>query len=126
MPKYDASLFDPPAPMARVTVRSPLRGISVLDVPLLIDSGADVSLLPLHPLTSLIDPRDEKGQYELEGFDGARSLATAVHLEVQFMGKIFRGSFLLIDQEYGILGRNILNRCSLLLDGPNLTWDEYR
>ena len=110
--------------MALVTVRSPRKGTSINNIPMLIDTGADVSLLPRLPLESLIDPEEEQGQYELEGFDGTHSLATAVRLEVQFIGKVFRGSFLLIDQDYGILGRNVLNRCSLLLDGPNLTWTE--
>lgn len=112
--------------MAWVTVYSPRRGASVHRVPVLLDSGADVSLLPRPPIESLIDPQDEYGQYELEGFDGAQSLATAVRLEVRFIGKVFRGSFLLTTQDYGILGRNVLNRCAILLDGPNLTWDAYQ
>ena len=126
MPQYDASQFDPPAPMALVTVHSPRSGASVHRVPVLLDSGADISLLPRPPIESLIDPKDEPGQYELEGFDGAQSLATAVRLEVRFIGKVFRGSFLLTTQDYGTLGRNVLNRCALLLDSPNLTWDEYQ
>ncbi len=126
MPKYDASQFDPPAPLALVTVHSPRSGASIHRVPVLLDSGADVSLLPRLPIASVIDPKDERGQYALEGFDGTQSLATAVRLEVRFIGKVFRGNFLLTTQDYGILGRNVLNRCSLLLDGPNLTWDEYQ
>ena len=125
MPKYDTSQFGPSAPFALVTVHSPRSGASVHSAPVLIDSGAAVSLLPRRPIESLIDSKDERGQYEIEGFDGARSLATVVRLEVQFIGTVFRGSFLLTTQDYGILGRNVLNRCSLLLDGPNLTWDEY-
>ena len=100
--------------------------MSILRVPVLLDSGADVSLLPRLPIASVIDPKDERGQYAPEGFDGTQSLATAVRLEVRFIGKVFRGNFLLTTQDYGILGRNVLNRCSLLLDGPKLTWDEYQ
>ena len=112
--------------MALVTVHSPKSGVSIPRVPVLLDSGADVSLLPRLPIESVIGPKDEHGQYALEGFDGTQSLATAVRLEVRFLGKVFRGNFLLTTQNYGILGRNVLNRCSLLLDGPNLTWDEYQ
>ncbi len=100
--------------------------MSIPRVPVLLDSGADVPLLPRRPIESLIDSKDERGQYEIEGFDGVRSLATAVRLEVHCIGQIFRGSFLLTTQDYGIPGRNIWNRCSLLLDGPNLTRDEYQ
>jgi hypothetical protein len=44
MPAYDAARFDPPAPVALVIVRSKELGIDIRDVPLLLDTGADVSL----------------------------------------------------------------------------------
>ena len=126
MPKYDVSQFDPPAPLAWVTVHSPRSETSIHRVPVLLDSGADVSPLPRRPIESVIGPQDERGQYAPEGFDGTQSLAPAVRLEGRFIGKVFRDSFLLTTQDSGVLGRNVLNRCSLLLDGPNLTWDEHR
>jgi hypothetical protein len=46
MQAYDASRFDPPAPLALVTVKSEQLGITIQDVPMLLDTGADVSLLP--------------------------------------------------------------------------------
>ena len=46
MPKYDSESFDPPAPVAYVTLRNPATGASLSDVPMLIDTGADVTLLP--------------------------------------------------------------------------------
>jgi hypothetical protein len=46
MPKYDADNFDPPAPVAYVSLRNPVTGISITDVPMLMDTGADVTLLP--------------------------------------------------------------------------------
>jgi hypothetical protein len=30
-----------------------------------------------------------------------------------------------VDQEVGVLGRNILNAVALLLDGPHQTWKEH-
>lgn len=63
MPAYDASLFDPAAPFARITLRTP---------------NNDATL------------------------------------------------FLITDQEVGILGRDVLNHISLLLDGPQLFWSEER
>jgi hypothetical protein len=65
-------------------------------------------------------------QYELIGFDGTISFAPIVRLELVFCRRTFWGQFLLIDQEWGVLGRNVLNAVPLLLDGPRLTWDEYR
>jgi hypothetical protein len=46
MPIYDGFLFHPPAPLARVVLRDPSTGRSASDVPMLMDSGADVTLLP--------------------------------------------------------------------------------
>ena len=72
MPEYDAARFDPPAPLALVTVRSEQSGLLIHDVPMLLDTGADVSLLPRSYLAALTSP-DAK-QYELEAFTehGAR------------------------------------------------------
>jgi hypothetical protein len=53
MPAYDTTLFDPPAPLARVTIRHPLSGTTVSDVPMLLDTGADVTLLPQASSNSL-------------------------------------------------------------------------
>ena len=42
------------------------------------------------------------------------------------LGRTFRGQFLVIDQQVGILGRNILNALALVLDGPQQTWSEHK
>lgn len=91
---------------------------------MLLDSGADVSLVPRQTVLALGVSIDPAAVYELMGFDGNRSLAQAVNLDLIFLGRTFRGRFLLIHHECGILGRDILNHVSLSLDGTNLTWDE--
>jgi hypothetical protein len=126
MPAYDSVTYHPPAPLALVTVRSPTTGATVANVPLLLDSGADVSVLPRDPIAELISSEQEPPQFELEGFDGTRSWAPVVRLELQFLGKTFLGQFLVMDGGHGILGRNVLNALSILLDGPSLTWKENR
>jgi hypothetical protein len=120
MPAYDATRFDPPAPLATVTVRSPTTGVSVDNVAMLIDTGADVTILPRAPIEDLVETAELVGRYQLEGFDGTRSLAPAVRLELQFLGKLFRGQFLIVDGSHGILGRNVINSVSLIMDGPQL------
>jgi hypothetical protein len=124
MQLYDAARFDPPAPLALVTVESEQLGIVIHDVPMLLDTGSDVSLLPLSHVGSLASLDAQK--YELEAFDGTKSTAQAVIVELQFIGKSFRGQFLLIDSWHGVLGRNILNNLSLLFDGPSRKWTEQR
>ena len=51
MPAYDAMIFDPPAPVARVNLRC--GTMNWLEVPMLIDSGADVTLIPQSALDHL-------------------------------------------------------------------------
>jgi len=95
------------------------------DVPMLLDSGADVTLIPQAVVEVLGAASIPGRQYELMSFDGGLSLAPVVRLDLLFCGRTFRGLFLLINQAWGILGRNVLNTVSLVLDGPRLTWDEY-
>jgi predicted aspartyl protease len=109
-----------------VTVRSPASGQSIANVSMLIDTGADVTLLPRQVIAPLIDVGQLQQQYELEAFDGTKSWSPVVRLELQFLGKTFRGQFLLVDDRHGVLGRNVLNQVKLLLDGPAQSWEEQR
>lgn len=124
MPAYDVELFDPPAPLARVVLRNPTTGAVWTDAPMLLDSGSDITLVPTAAVQQLGLTIVPDAQYELMGFDGSVSFATAVRLEMTFCRRSFRGQFLLVDQPWGILGRNVLNALTLLLDGPKLTWVE--
>ena len=46
MQAYDAATYDPPAPLAKVTLRNASTAAIVSDVLMLLDTGADVTLLP--------------------------------------------------------------------------------
>jgi hypothetical protein len=126
MPDYDSTNFEPPAPVAHVILRNPATGVSFPDVPMLIDTGADVTLLPQEYIRHLEVAPDENTLVELQGFDGEITFAKTVRLELYFLERKFTGQFLLIDQSEGILGRNILNSISILLDGPRNKWDEKK
>lgn len=123
MPAYDSALFTPPAPVARVTLRNPNTGMTLADVPMLIDSGADVTLLPQSSVEFLGIVAEANTTYELTGFDGSQSLALAVRADLLFQRKTFKGEFLLINQEVGYIGRDILNHLALILDGPSSNWE---
>jgi hypothetical protein len=123
---YDGSSFRPPAPVALVSCRLPTSQKVIDQIPVLLDSGADVSLLPSKSLASALSSFDTFPRYELAGFDGTKSFAPAVELQLMFLDKKFSGQFLLIDEDIGILGRNVLNAVRILLDGPALSWGEWR
>ena len=121
MPAYDASHYQPPAPVAHVTLRSP-SGAVVADVPMLLDTGADITLLPQASVNQLGVAPLANQRYEVVGFDGQRSFASVVDLDMLFLGRVFRGRYLLINDNHGILGRDVLNHVSLVLDGPQSQW----
>jgi hypothetical protein len=124
MPSYDAVHFDPPAPAAVVKLRNPNNGTVISDVPLLLDTGADVTLLPQTAVHRLgIAPVADQ-QYELMGFDGSKILAPAVVLDLIFLRRAIRGRYMLIEEEWGVLGRDVLNLVTLLFDGPRTEWSE--
>lgn len=118
MPNYDASHYDPPAPVAQVTLRDMKGGSLLPDVMLLVDSGADVTLLPRRAVERL-GVKPLSGQNcQLLSFDGTASSAQVVELDMIFLQKAYRGRYLLIDQDHGVLGRDVLCNVALLLDGP--------
>src|SRR5690349_13725813 len=126
MPACDAEQFDPPAPVALVTFRNVDANRIASQVLMLIDSGADATVVPEHILAQLDIDTSRSPRFEIVGIENRVQLAPAVSLELRFLGRTFRGSFLVAPGECGILGRNVLNRIPLLFDGPNLTWGEFR
>ncbi len=87
MPRYDASAHDPPAPVAEVILRRSDGSSAMPVVPgilLLIDTGADITLLPRRAVERLgVQPLPGE-QFELIGFDGTRTTADAVELDMIF------------------------------------------
>lgn len=126
MPNYDADFASPPAPVARVIIRNPLAGKSVTGVPLLIDTGADATLIPraILPYLDIDEETLEPTGYSLVGFDGTTSPAILVPVTLEFLGKWVAGQYLLTEANYGVLGRDVLNLFRLVFDGPGSVWDE--
>lgn len=121
MPAYDDDGSTYPAPVATALVRHPDDSTIVSDVRMLIDTGADTTLLPRLAVQSLGLVASAE-RYLLEEFDGALREAEAVHAVLVLENRSFRGLFLLVDSEVGVLGRNTLNHFRLLLDGSSLDW----
>ena len=124
-PAYDATHFNPPAPLAQVALRNPSTGVTVSDVMLLVDGGADVTVLPRQPVEGLGISLATGQGYEIAGFDGNKSFVPAVELDMLFLKRVFKGQYLVIDEERGVLDRDVLNhlyfgaRWGHALDGTN-------
>jgi predicted aspartyl protease len=92
MPTYDSKLFNPSAPVASVTLRNPGNGNTASDVLMLIDTGADITLVPQTSIEELKSDLDPHGIYELKGFDGQRSVAQSVQLDLVFLRRTLEGA----------------------------------
>jgi hypothetical protein len=123
MPEYDGAHFDPPAPVVQAALRCMESGAMIHGVELLLDSGADITLLPQSVVAQLGVTADSTQRYELMGFDGSRSFASGVRVDMLIFGKVFRGLYLLTEDVRGVAGRDVLNHLAIILDGPGLRWD---
>jgi len=122
MPGYDGERFSPAAAVATVRVRNAQSGASVEEVSVVLDSGAEISALPRRVVDVLgLAPGDRA--YEVMAYDNTVRECQTVQAEVVFLRGRFKGEFIVLDQEVGVLGRNILNHFVVTLDGPRLEWD---
>ena len=108
---YDPS-YRPAAPVVPVGV-SALGGDAVM-VPMLIDTGADVTLLPADLVRRLRLPQVDA--ITVSGFGGARQRAT-VHVATLTLGGRPLTARVVASNE-ALLGRDVLEHFELELDGP--------
>ena len=123
MTKYSEA-YSPAAPVANITLRNLDSLESIHNVSMLLDTGSDITLLPRSFCEHIGAVVSETEFLELEGFDQSKSIAHYIRLDLIFLNKVFRGNFLVYDQAEGIIGRDILNKFSIVFDGPNLEWNE--
>ena len=89
---------------------------------MLLDTGDDVTLVPRTAVDQLgVSPIADQ-QYELIGFDGSRSFASVVVLDLILFGRAYRGRYLLSKDPVGIIGRDVLNHLAFEFNGPALEW----
>lgn len=114
------STYYPPAPTLQVRFAIEDTGLSTEKLPAIVDTGADATIVPIHYLDQI--------EAAVEGFGRVRGhwgSATPINLyavDVIVEGVIFPGLLVVGDEEGNevILGRDVLNRMRLLLDGLKL------
>lgn len=120
---YNGQLFNPPAPVVLVELRSPTSPNvpHPARLPALIDSGADGSAIPRALIDSLrLCQVDEimAGGYDDEEEDLVPQPVYSVHLTFPSLKPILVEVIPKDSEGYAIIGRNIINDWLLTLDGP--------
>jgi predicted aspartyl protease len=112
---YDLGL-EPPAPVIPVRISSP-AGEPAAMLPMLVDTGADCTLVPVALVRTLGLPRIDV--IAISGVGGA-SRQAAVHAAVIELSDVRLVVRAVAFAGEAILGRDVLNQLRILLDGPRL------
>ena len=121
MPSYDAS-FNPPAPIADVIVVHPVTGTSSGALRGKLDSGADVTVIPEMLVAQLsLNP---KGYTWTRSYDGTYSRRLLYYVRIVVEGfRLPTVRCIAVNRSDVLLGRNVLNRFIITLDGKHLTFE---
>jgi predicted aspartyl protease len=114
---YDES-YVPPAPALDIVLAAPGEPFLVGPIPGLIDTGADTSIVPSRFLDLL--PVQIDSQRLLRGYGGIRRSVDVYIVDVGIGTQRFPGVEIVADdiESDVIIGRNVLNRLRITLDGP--------
>jgi len=111
---------NPPAPFVYVSLRCPETGNIVENLPAQVDSAADRTVIP----ASLVDPLGmiPADQLLVAGLGGEVFSAPAFFIKLTLHDLSPQEVLVLAhdDEPFVLLGRDVLNRHRLLLDGPGL------
>jgi len=113
---YDQA-YDPAAPVCQVTLRiaSTGRDVSMLAM---IDTGADASIVPVRHLRQIAARRSFEATLRSQW--GERRPVYLYLVDLQLEDLTLPGTYVVGDDQGDevILGRDVLNRLRLMLDGP--------
>jgi predicted aspartyl protease len=115
---YDRSQV-PPAPRLEVTLGAPGEALSIGPLAALVDTGADLCIIPSHYLAPLNLVADDEGYLRPSG--GARRRVQIFTVDLG-IGRTRLPAVEVAADEVEVepvLGRNVLNKLLLVLDGPH-------
>ncbi|MGH7601190.1 MAG: retroviral-like aspartic protease family protein [bacterium] len=119
--QYDRNVF-PPAPKLDVKIFAVNSRAQSASVRAKLDTGASTTVIPERVVTSLNLPPHNSTL--TRSFDGSYHHSLIYRIDIVFNGFDLRGiSCITARRDDALLGRNVLNRFFIPLDGPNLTFD---
>lgn len=117
---YDRSV-DPPAPFVDIRVSPPLDPVLGQPLQAKLDTAADISCIPadLVELFRLLPTRI----IPVEGYDGIQTMIYTYIITLEVANARFHHlEVVLIPEKYALLGRDVLNKFYVQLNGPDLTF----
>ncbi len=118
---YDTST-QPPAPFIEFEVVSPQDPTQRHSAQALLDTGAEVSVLPAEILTTLQIPK--ASNMSVESWDGSPTLVTTYIVTLGIAdARLDSFEVVAAPMPYAILGRDVLNHFILTLNGKDLTFE---
>ena len=121
MPLFDRS-FTPPAPVADVAVAHPVSSVNSGALRGKLDTGADLSVIPERLVAQLA--LTARGHVWARGYDGTFSQRPVYYVRLNLEGhELAAVRCIAADRSNVLVGRNVLNRFIITLDGRNLRFD---
>ncbi|MBM3831782.1 MAG: hypothetical protein FJ403_00605 [Verrucomicrobia bacterium] len=110
--------INPPAPFVHVTVQHPEGGMVLADIPAQLDTAADITVLP----TSLVKELQlvQLDAIAILAFGATRKIVPTFLVRLALRGQASAVIEVLSDakEPHILLGRDLLNRYRIVLDGP--------
>ena len=111
--------YDPPAAVVPLEIQHP-HGSAVVLLPALVDTGADVTVLPVSLAAQLRLP--SVGRAVVSGLDGLARIVQICAAHVRCAGLTLIVEAAVYGRE-ALAGRDLLNRLVVRLDGPGAVLD---
>jgi hypothetical protein len=114
-------------PRLVIQVRSPQQEELTRQVPAVLDTGADRTCIPMSVFAKLGELNFEYGEVGVQGAVGVveKKPTFVVHLkfaECDFLDL----EVIALDEEFALIGRDLLNRHKIILDGPESEFQIYK
>jgi Retroviral aspartyl protease len=112
--------FAPPAPFVHVTIRSRDGAKEVGELPALLDTAADKSVIPLRVVNELNLVKVREASVEGVGGHVERYPTFLVQLAIRSLPPVVVEVLATPEEAYVLLGRDVLNHFRVFLHGPDL------